>query len=238
MKTGIFIFTYGGDEAIARKNLSVLEKSLANHQPKEDLFGVFVLDDANNPWKAPLESSKTLAYIKTDFNRMGNLNGCACAEGMLSVMAAITISNDLDYIVKLDSDTVLLRPAFGFGKNYCGSSENRMRDHYGYGSCYSISRTALLSAYALTRLSGLNPSCAMGEDFIIGNLVHTACKGRDFLITNIDDINGLSRYWGHDQPCQCACAVSCKPGRRRKEFKWTEEEVLERMDFLAENYLK
>lgn len=44
MKVGIFMFTYAGDERIARKSLDILAKVL-EAQPQSNSYRVFIMDD-------------------------------------------------------------------------------------------------------------------------------------------------------------------------------------------------
>lgn len=229
MKTGIFIFTYGGDEAIARKNLEILQTVLENHTPKDREYMVFVVDDAANPWQTPPPHSPGVTYMKTAFPRGGNLNGRACVEGMVETMATVALALRLDEIIKLDSDTILLNPSFVHGSGYVGSSERVVEATYGYGSCYGMNRATALAVLALLKV--LNGSITPeNEDVFIGSLANAACGPFGFQVLPVDN-GGFSRYWDIGRfPETPGYAVSTRPSARFKDAPRDDAGVLERME--------
>lgn len=232
MNVGIFMFSYAGDERIARKSLDILAKVLES-QPQSISYRVFIMDDYHHPWVESFPEKEGWRYFKTTFDRRGNLNGKECAESMLAAMLKVTLAFGLDHIVKIDSDTILLKPDFGFGLNYCGSAETPDKVYYGYGSCYSMGRLALLSAYAFLSANPIEKDSMKGEDCLIGNAVFNATMGKGFSLHKINEPNALGWFWDEKMPNPGCYAISCKPGHRKANFLWTEEAVLKRMDALA-----
>ncbi len=136
MKTAIIIFTFGGDAACLGACLTALDRL---RDQGHDL-AVLVADDSRNPLPYPPAG---IEYIRTDFERRGNLNGRVCVASMLQLMRDFAHRTGADCVVKLDCDTVvnsldwidLTQTMSGWqlaeDKDYCS------------GMCYAIRAEAL-----------------------------------------------------------------------------------------------
>ena len=104
MKIPGAIFTYEPDGP-----LSILAARAAR---RAGMGKPYIIQDESKP----LSSSATLRaaelkypLITTDFDRKGNLNGLECVHGMLQCYKKIMDNECCDYVLKIDSDTLLTR---------------------------------------------------------------------------------------------------------------------------------
>lgn len=141
MKTAIIIYTFRGDAACLGACLTALDRLRGQGHD----LAVLVADDARNPLPYPPAG---VDYIRTDFERRGNLNGRVCVSSMLQLMHAHAVQSGADCLVKLDCDTVvnsldwidLTATMSGWqlaeDKDYCS------------GMCYAIRTEALEDMHA------------------------------------------------------------------------------------------
>lgn len=105
-KIAVCYFSYHKDVDFLNESLKVLDHTIKKHSEHE--VRVYVFDDGRcdkSIKKKELFGKPTL--IKTSFDRMGNLNGYDCIDGMFKEYKKISEKFDYDYLVKLDSDCCL-----------------------------------------------------------------------------------------------------------------------------------
>ncbi len=145
MKTTIVLFTYRGEEELLPLQASHLAKVLP-------FASIHIVDDAHDPIPASLATHLStlhprLHYKKSFFDRGGNLNGGECIMGMLEAMqqAADLDQNTEGIIIKLDPDTLMLRPQFIIDHLSKGASwyASSSVDGMFSGMCYALTRPTL-----------------------------------------------------------------------------------------------
>ena len=157
--------------------------------------------------------------LRTDFPRVGNLNGGACVRGILETMLA---EADGERILKLDSDTMLFGLDWlkGRGEAVVGRSSP---DRALYGFCYSIRRDAL--AAMLREASTIHdPFCAEDRTMaeLAGGDIHTYAPGPDCPLRAYDWSDAPPSRW-HG----CGAVVfHPKPGKGRREVADAMENLL------------
>lgn len=97
MNVSAVIFTYAMDAALAER--------AAKAAFRAGMTPLMVWDGAV-PENAANRTPEAL-HIASDFPRRGNLNGEACVRGVLDIFAAV--SDGADWVVKIDSDTIVRR---------------------------------------------------------------------------------------------------------------------------------
>jgi hypothetical protein len=123
-------------------------------------------------------------YFLTNFDRRGNLNGTECCIGMLSAM----LSTEAQTVLKIDADTLLVRPElFAPGNVGCCSTMTARRD--AFGACYSINRETIRAALRIIEGMPRNPYCP--EDLTIWSAIRAT--GHAFeMIDHHPDGGGLA----------------------------------------------
>ena len=172
------IFAYSGDA------LAAVE--CARHVSRMGLRPV-IFDDAAHRlpgWTLGQLSTIGAGYRLTTFDRRGNLNGTECCRGMVAAM----LSLDAPVVVKLDADTLIVRPEdFAPGNVGCCSTGTGRRD--AFGACYSIRRKALEDVAEI--LAGIpdDPTCP--EDLTIWSAIRAT--GHPFeMLDHSPDGGGLA----------------------------------------------
>ena len=172
------IFAYAGD------SLAVIE--CARHAGSMGLRAV-IFDDSRHPlpgWALGQLSRMGVGYELTTFDRRGNLNGTECCRGMIEAM----LSLDAPVVIKLDADTLVVRPdAFAPGNVGCCSTGTGRRD--AFGACYSVRSETLEAAGRI--LAGLphDPTCP--EDLTIWSAIRAT--GHSFeMLDHHPDGGGLA----------------------------------------------
>lgn len=134
------VFAYGGDA------LPVIE--CVRHLTRLGVR-VWVFDDSSHRLPGWVKGDlwrMGAAYFATSFPRRGNLNGTECCIGMLEAM----LSTEAETVLKIDADTLLVRPElFAPGNVGCCSTMTARRD--AFGACYSINRETIKAAVAILR---------------------------------------------------------------------------------------
>jgi hypothetical protein len=148
---------------------------------------VWVFDDADNRLPGWVKGDlwrMGAAYFATSFDRRGNLNGTECCIGMLSAM----LSTEAETVLKIDADTLLVRPElFAPGNVGCCSTMTARRD--AFGACYSINRETIKAALAILRGMPRDPYCP--EDLTIWSAIRAT--GHPFeMIDHHPDGGGLA----------------------------------------------
>lgn len=152
------VFAYAGDA------LSVIE--CVRHLTRSGVRA-WVFDDATNRLPGWVQGDlwrMGAAYHATTFPRRGNLNGTACAIGILESM----LSTGADVVAKIDADTLIVRPDLFAGGNVgCCSTGTNRRD--AFGACYSIRRETATAALSILR--GMPDDPAAPEDLTIWSAI-------------------------------------------------------------------
>lgn len=152
------IFAYAGD------SLPVIE--CVRHLTRSGVLA-WVFDDSDHRlpgWvRGQLETMGAI-YSRTTFPRRGNLNGTACAIGILESM----LSTGADVVAKIDADTLVVQPdLFAAGTVGCCSTMTARRD--AFGACYSIRRETIIAALAILR--GMPDDPTAPEDLTIWSAI-------------------------------------------------------------------
>lgn len=221
-RVGIFVFTYGSDEDICRKSLKFLDERIQKIEDAE--FHVFVVDDLNNSWKSYEDLPSYCKVFFTNFERNGNLNGNEFICGMLRTIDYLKGYVDLDYIIKMDSDVLLVDPLFMKGCDYVGSSSRPNEEWYGWGNCYGMSSEAFDKTFQLA----INVSAfgTLKEDVIVGSYCRSAMGGKNFLLKEVNN-GGISYGFESNLPVhQMGYAVLLRPGNNFVGFPEIDENTL------------
>lgn len=117
--------------------------------------------------------------VSTRFPRRGNLNGTDCAAGICRTLAAAAAWAGAGHVIKLDTDTIIVRPAA-----WLASPEADMIalvDRGGrtgaFGCCYRLSRRAAIIAAAALAVGPFDP--AAPEDQTIHRTVSELVRVRE-----------------------------------------------------------
>ena len=152
------VFAYGGDA------LPVIE--CVRHLVRSGVRA-WVFDDSAHRLPGWVQGDlwrMGAAYDVTRFDRRGNLNGTACAIGILESM----LSTGADVVAKIDADTLIVRPdLFAAGTVGCCSTMIARRD--AFGACYSIRRETMMTALAILR--GMPDDPTAPEDLTIWSAI-------------------------------------------------------------------
>ena len=221
MKTAIIIYTFRGDAACLGACLASLDRLRAQGHD----LAVLVADDARNPLPYPPAG---VDYIRTDFERRGNLNGRVCVAGMLSLMHAHAVQSGADCLVKLDCDTVinsldwidLTQTMSGWqlapDKDYCS------------GMCYAIRAEALEDIHAWAVAHNNLLAYNVPEDIGMGLVCH-AVDGGMRLHQVYEDGKRACGYIYNGQPDESGAVVE-RPA-------WGAYESMEVVTFGNRNYI-
>lgn len=162
----IFIFTYAKDAAL----LPLCIGHAARHGR------VVLADDAHFP---ACDAASALAmgaaeYVRTEFDRRGNLNGAACVRGMLELYRD---HGEGDWIMQVDSNMLLFRPSVllpeetarvamvGQAAGYCDAWLEQTPVHYARGGGMLLRRGILPRMIALMDRPGIVERIESGKAF-------------------------------------------------------------------------
>ena len=169
------VFAYAGDQ------LAVVE--CVRHLIRSGVRA-WVFDDADNRLPGWVQGDlwkMGSAYDVTRFDRRGNLNGTACAIGILESM----LMTGAEVVAKVDADTLLVHPdLFAAGNVGCCSTMTARRD--AFGACYSIRRETITAALAILR--GMPDDPTAPEDLTIWSAVRAT--GHSFEMLDHDPDGG------------------------------------------------
>lgn len=136
MKCALVFFTYKGDAQLLATALRAVPQLTRGGNE----VACYVVDDA----AAPLGREslpKWVHYMRTEFNRGGNLNGLECIAGMVGVYDAVMARGAYDWLIKADCDTYInglewLRGVDPEVFSFVGTVH--VNDHAS-GACYAMS---------------------------------------------------------------------------------------------------
>lgn len=169
------VFAYAGD------SLAVVE--CVRHLTRSGVRA-WVFDDASNRLPGWVQGDlwkMGAAYDVTRFDRRGNLNGTACAIGILEAM----LSTGAEVVAKVDADTLVVHPdLFAAGNVGCCSTMTARRD--AFGACYSIRRETMTAALAILR--GMPDDPDAPEDLTIWSAIRAT--GHPFEMLDHDPHGG------------------------------------------------
>lgn len=214
-KLTIVTFCYRGEEEILPMTLDCVKKTLPT-------ASIHLFDDSLDPLRQRTVDAITkvgIHYNKSTFDRKVNLNGKECVIGELECMLqAMDADNNTDgYVIKMDPDTLVLRPnlvldAIAEGAKWI--SHSSQKGHFA-GMFYVMHRSILEQVYENAKLMTFPDKCA--EDETIGALCYiAAAKGcyswtetasgdgpRKFAAFPIDTFN-TPTYWSNVLFCAFA----------------------------------
>lgn len=161
MKIPVVIFSYGKETEAAAV---AARRALA-----AGLGPVYIASDAKNPC-GPIGGTRV---ILTTFERPRSLRGFDCFQGMLKTYRQILNETGASHILKLDSDTVIVRAdrLFTAAVNDASSLAGSQKDYPFLGWCCLLSRRFIESLYLETcTLGGCTgfSNCCMPEDRVLG----------------------------------------------------------------------
>lgn len=252
-------FTYGKDEKLARFGMKSVQ-SLRKLYPQHKIVH-YLIDDANNPFATPFEDEGDTHYTKTTFSRNGNLIGTEAFCGEVEAMAMLAEKTEADWVVKADSDVVLMQLDFLNNEyDYIGSRrEAEVRTPYVWGTCCAFKGWVVREMWKKIHeneqflpdfLKKHNISGRLlVEDLCFGTVAVHELNAR-LLWGGIGADNNLYPFISDDRtPNQTAFAVTCRgrflkdcadnhPVFVREERLVSEESVLQRMKQSYENIQK
>jgi hypothetical protein len=176
MKVALVFFTYSGDAELLREAVKAVPRLRARGHE----VAVWVADDAASPLR-PEDVPEGVRYLRTEFERGGNLNGAACVAGMADVYRCIMAAGEYRWLVKLDCDTWLNSLAWLEGVDDTRHSivgTVHVRD-YVSGACYALSRCAVEVLVAALRTPKWRGAAARGkcEDRVFFYMCRELCGG-------------------------------------------------------------
>lgn len=215
----IVVFCYRGEEELLPMTLGRAHAAFPNAK-------IHLFDDSLDPLRpttvSQLSALVDCSYSITTFDRQVNLNGKACVIGELECMLkAMDADNNKDgYLIKMDPDTLVLRPEYVLNAIERGAefiAHNSVKGLFA-GMFYVAQRAILEAALVTAREASLPTSCA--EDCTIGSLcyltahrrphvwldVATGSNARYFAALPTSTIDGPS-YWNDVIFCSRAGCV-------------------------------
>lgn len=199
-KITIVVFCYRGEEEILPMSLGRAHAALPDAH-------IHLFDDSTDPLKAStvemLQERTGCSYQTTAFDRQRNLNGKECIVGELDCMlkAMDADGNKDGYVIKLDPDTLILRPNLVLDAIEAGAkwiSHNSMKGHFA-GMFYAIHRDILEVVYSNAQVMTLPEHCA--EDETIGALCYIAAAQGTYSWTDVEHGDGAHKFAA--LPIQC-----------------------------------
>lgn len=243
-------FTFRGDEEIAKYNTIAIQ-TLRELYPQYRIIH-YLIDDANDPFKETFEDEGDTHYIKTDFNRNGNLLGISSFKGIAQTMDELAQQHSADWIIKLDSDSVMLtldyiNPEY----DYIGSNAFDEPKIYSRGWCATYKAEVIheLNSFLESEENIEKVIAAknergymdyMGEDVLFGAAIVDVLK-KKALIGDLGGDMQLSFLYEDSQNInQNATCILCKiynesPAHIIKRMQRGVETVKERTENLAQS---
>lgn len=215
----IVVFCYRGEEEILPMTLGRAHAAFPEAR-------IHLFDDSLDPLRpatvSSLQEAVGCTYTETTFDRQVNLNGKECVIGELEYMlsAMEEDGNNDGYVIKMDPDTIILRPEYVRDALYRGAefiTHNSVKGLFA-GMFYVASRRVLENALVTARESSLPVNCA--EDCTIGSLcyltahrlphvwvdVSVAHNARYFAAVPTANLDG-PRYWNDIVFCSVAGCI-------------------------------
>lgn len=192
-KLTIVVFCYRGEEEILPMSLGRAHAALPEAH-------IHLFDDTLDPLKETtvemLKERTGCAYTQTSFDRQRNLNGKECIVGELQCMlnAMDADDNQDGYVIKMDPDTLILRPNLILDAIDAGAkwiSHNSMKGHFA-GMFYAIHRDILEQVYTNAQVMVFPEHCA--EDETIGALCYIAAAQGTYSWTDVEKGDGAHKF--------------------------------------------
>lgn len=183
----------------------------------------YIIVDGNHPFKGKYEDTEETFFISSTFKRNGNLCGTSAFEGVVHHMDRVAKMSNADWVIKMDSDTVILSlDTLNSGYDFMGTAMCEEQKWCG-GACLIFTGDAIKTIGELVGKRGvkyeqfLNLARAEGYPFVDDSLMSAAaieyfgfrCKRGlmyDFENTTIFWKDG----WKFENDVR---AVVCKPQR-------------------------
>lgn len=214
-KITIVVFCYRGEEDLLPMTLDCVKRTLPT-------ASIHLYDDHTDPLKPATQNifrANGIDYNQSTFDRRINLNGKDCVVGELTCMLeAMDKDDNTDgYVIKMDPDTLVLRPNLildAIAKGAKWISHSSEKGHFA-GMFYVIHRSILEQVHLNAQAMILPEDCA--EDETIGAMCYiAAAKGcyswtataindgpKKFAAFPIDTFNTPS-YWSNVLYCAFA----------------------------------
>lgn len=213
-------FTYEGDEEIAKYNTVAVE-TLREVYPEHKIVH-YLIDDANHPFKEPFKDEGDTHYIQSNFVRNGNLIGLSSLIGITQELDNLAQTTGADWIIKLDSDSVIMNLDFLNSEyDYIGSNGCNEPKFYARGWCATYKPQVIHEVGRLLEneeninkiiLAKNDKGYAniMGEDVLLGAAI-VEVLGKKALIGNLNENMQLSCFYHESQTLNPnASCVLCK----------------------------
>lgn len=194
--------------------------------PHYKIFHYIVIDE-NHPFKGQYEDTDETFFVKSSFKRNGNLCGTTAFEGVTGYMDRIAKMTNADWVIKMDSDTVILSlDTLNSGYDFMGTSMCEEQKWCG-GACLIFTGEAIKKLNELinnkTRYEQfLNLARAEGYPFVDDALMSAAAIEYFGLRCKVGFMYGFENttiYWKDDWGVPDGVrAVVCKP-QRLDEYK-------------------
>lgn len=123
-------------------------------------------------------ASERIEVRTTTFPRRGNLNGTDCAAGILGELATACIRYESPHAIKLDDDTVIVRPhrLHADADTAVGLSWPQADRHAAFGMAYAVPGYAAAAAAAVLSAQPLDPTAP--EDLTVWSALEGICRRR------------------------------------------------------------
>ena len=137
VRVGIATFCYGGDAVLLAEKCAAVRR-LQRAFPRRKILHI-VLDDGFKPLPAAPDAD---LYLRTDYDRRGNLNGEANIRGQSATLLRAVDALDLGAVLKSDCDNLVLNPGLvdamlESGAEYAGTSPDQSGS-FALGGCYAL----------------------------------------------------------------------------------------------------
>jgi hypothetical protein len=196
----IVVFCYRGEEEI-------LPMTLGRAKAAFPTAKLHLFDDSLDPLRpatvAQLSSQFGCSYSVTTFDRQVNLNGKECVIGELeSMVSAMDADDNKDgYLIKMDPDTIVLRPEYVLNALARGAefiAHNSVKGVFA-GMFYVAKRDIIEAALVTAREASLPDACA--EDCTIGSLCYLTAHRRPHVW--MDVATGINARYFAALPTAC-----------------------------------
>lgn len=193
VKLTVVIFSFRGEEDILSYSLMQLHDVLPQ-------ASIHVFDDAGDPMRPNIvsrfETAFNVKYKKTTFDRKKNLNGKECVVGELgSMVEAMDADNNTNgFVIKMDPDTLVLRPDIvleAIQKGVKWISHSSCNGFFA-GMFYAMHRTILDKVYANAKVVEFPEDCP--EDSVIGALCYLSASRSLYSWTDVSRLENRKKF--------------------------------------------